>query len=90
MPTYEQYYAYLVNLCFEKKKIPEYVYKYRPFNQYSLRNLAGNSLWFSYVDEFNDPFESKLTAPIEIWLEQERAEGRQTRREDLEPIAKNY
>ena len=86
----EQYDDYLVKLFFEKQTVPTCIYKYRPFTQYSIKNLVSNSLWFSYVDEFNDPFESKLTAPIDMWLKEESAEGKQTKKEDLEPLAKHY
>ncbi|WP_135382282.1 DUF2971 domain-containing protein [Vibrio tasmaniensis] len=35
----------------------EPLYKFREVNKYSLSSIAENTLWFSHVDDFNDPFE---------------------------------
>ena len=35
----------------------ELLYKYREWNKYTKESLENNYLWFSHVDEFNDPFE---------------------------------
>jgi len=36
---------------------PKYLYRYRPFNQFSISELANQNVWFSSVNDFNDPFE---------------------------------
>ena len=33
------------------------LYKYRPFNQYSLQSLIDKAVWFSKPSDFNDPFD---------------------------------
>ncbi|OEF80044.1 hypothetical protein OA5_12600 [Vibrio cyclitrophicus 1F111] len=35
----------------------EPLYKFREVNEYSLSSITENTLWFSHVDDFNDPFE---------------------------------
>ena len=38
---------------------PKRLYKYSPINQYSLKNLKNNQLFFSHPWRFNDPFDTK-------------------------------
>ncbi|WP_114736420.1 DUF2971 domain-containing protein [Vibrio cholerae] len=35
----------------------EPLYKFRGVNEYTLNSIDENTLWFSHVDDFNDPFE---------------------------------
>ncbi|MCL9777613.1 DUF2971 domain-containing protein [Vibrio methylphosphonaticus] len=44
----------------------ELLYKFREVNDYSLNSINENTLWFSHVDDFNDPFELfyKITSGI--------------------------
>jgi hypothetical protein len=39
---------------------PEYLYKYLPYNQYSLQLLINNELWLGSPDMLNDPFEGEF------------------------------
>ena len=45
-------------LLWKEKFIPPKLYKYKPVNKYSLKNLAENTIWLNTPDEFNDPFDS--------------------------------
>ena len=36
------------------------LYKYRPFNQYSLQSLINGVEWFSQPELFNDPFDCAI------------------------------
>ncbi|MGF1845359.1 DUF2971 domain-containing protein [Vibrio clamense] len=42
------------------------LYKFREVNDYSINSIVENTIWFSHVDDFNDPFELyyKVTAGI--------------------------
>ncbi|WP_157797123.1 DUF2971 domain-containing protein [Clostridium sp. CT7] len=44
----------------EHRIIPNKLYKYQPVNNYTLANLKNNQIWFSNVDDFNDPFELRF------------------------------
>lgn len=37
--------------------LPKHLYKYRPFNKYSLSNLESDTVWLNIPAEYNDPFE---------------------------------
>lgn len=39
---------------------PKYLYRYRPFNDFSKDILTKNQLWFSFPEDFNDPFDCKV------------------------------
>lgn len=45
--------------------IPNYIYKFYAFNEYSLDVFSTNTVWFSTQDSLNDPFEaiSKIIEP---------------------------
>lgn len=45
-------------LLWKEQFIPPKLYKYRPVNEYSLKNLAENTVWLNTSDEFNAPFDS--------------------------------
>lgn len=70
--------------------IPKQIYKYRSFNEHNIKNLSNNQLWFSYVDEFNDPFESVLRAPVERWKEELIRQGESFTDEEIDSIATEY
>ncbi|HFT5240458.1 TPA: DUF2971 domain-containing protein [Yersinia enterocolitica] len=38
-------------------KLPEYIYKYQPLNINTLTALHSSNLWFSKIENLNDPFE---------------------------------
>ena len=40
-------------------KIPDILYNYKPWNDYTKQILTNHQLWFSYPDEFNDPYDCK-------------------------------
>ena len=44
-------------LQLKKNNIPRQLYKYREYNEFSIANLESNSVWLSYPEEFNDPFD---------------------------------
>lgn len=44
-------------------KYSEFIYKYRSIDEPSLDALRNNYLWFSNLDDFNDPFEGRLKYP---------------------------
>jgi len=48
-------------LLWKEKFIPSKLYKYRSVNEYSLKNLAENTVWLNTPDEFNDPFDSAFS-----------------------------
>ena len=48
-------------LQWKEKFIPKKLYRHRPVNEYSLKNLRENTAWLSSPDEFNDPFDSILS-----------------------------
>lgn len=37
---------------------PKSLFKYQPINQYSLRNLKNNHLYFNHPEDFNDPYDT--------------------------------
>lgn len=48
--------------------LPAAVYKYRSFNQYSLKNLEESTVWLSSPLKFNDPFDCAVTADVESYV----------------------
>jgi hypothetical protein len=40
---------------------PEFLYKYRALNAYSLASLTNNTLWLAKPKSFNDPFDCAIT-----------------------------
>ena len=44
----------------EAIEFPQYLYRYRPINEYSLDNLRTNTLFFSSADKFDDPFDAYI------------------------------
>lgn len=43
---------------------PEYIYKYEPFSEQSLKNLKARSIYFGSPLNFNDPYDCALTVKI--------------------------
>lgn len=43
-----------------EKKLPSMLYKYRSFDGYTESIFTNNQLWFSSVEEFNDPFDGRI------------------------------
>lgn len=48
----------------QKKIVPrlevttqQYIYKYMPVNEFAIRSLINNDLYFNHLDNFNDPFD---------------------------------
>lgn len=39
----------------------QYLYKYTPINDYLISNLKENQIYFSNVNDFNDPLDSHFT-----------------------------
>jgi len=52
----------------EKKKLPRFLYKYRPLNEFTDSIIINSSFWFARTDSFNDPFDCNLTEEINIKL----------------------
>ena len=47
----------------DNSDVPAMLYKYRPFNERTLKSLADNTLWFPSPDTFNDPFDGFVAVP---------------------------
>jgi len=45
--------------------IPEKIYKYYPFSEYSLKSLKSQTLYFASPLKFNDPYDCAITAKFE-------------------------
>ncbi len=41
----------------EYGKVPQFIYKFSPINEYLFKNILNNQLWFSNPLSFNDPFD---------------------------------
>lgn len=39
------------------KNLPKKLYKYRTVNDFSMRNLAEDSVWLNQPSQYNDPYE---------------------------------
>jgi len=46
------------------ENIPTKLYKYYSFNEYSKKNLLDGTVWLSFPDKFNDPYDCALTYSI--------------------------
>jgi hypothetical protein len=45
----------------KNRNMPNFLYKYRPFNGHSLELLENDRMWLSNPEEFNDPFDCAAT-----------------------------
>jgi hypothetical protein len=52
----------------EKRKLPRFLYKYRPLNDFTNSIISNSSFWFARADSFNDPFDCNLTEERKIKL----------------------
>ncbi|PFP09388.1 hypothetical protein COJ90_21020 [Priestia megaterium] len=48
-------------LALKDQHIPKSLYKYRAFDEYSVRNFREQTLWFNLAKKMNDPYDSALT-----------------------------
>ena len=48
--------------------IPSTLYRYRPISVHTLNELANNTIWFSSIENFNDPFEFRFKLGFMEWL----------------------
>lgn len=48
------------NTLIVQRQYPRFVYKFLPINAYSLSALIRHSLWFSSLDDYNDPYEGEF------------------------------
>lgn len=46
-------------------KYPDYIYRFRPINSYSLDSLRTNRLYFSSADNYDDPFDSYVNVDLD-------------------------
>jgi len=46
------------------ENIPTKLYKYYSFNEYSKKNLLDSTVWLSFPEKFNDPYDCALTYSI--------------------------
>jgi hypothetical protein len=46
-----------INIEIEFEKDPKFLYRYKACNKYSFSELATNKVWFSSLNNYNDPFE---------------------------------
>jgi hypothetical protein len=51
-----------------KGKLPRFLYKYRPLNNFTNSIISNSSFWFARADSFNDPFDCNLTEERNIKL----------------------
>ena len=61
----DTYLSSLVEIAIDEGKIPRYLYKYRKIDE-TLMILNSGTVYFSTLDQFNDPFEGKLLLIIII------------------------
>jgi len=47
----------------DNSDVPAILYKYRPFNERTLKSLADGTLWFPSPGTFNDPFDGFVAVP---------------------------
>ena len=54
--------------CFlvESKIVPRYLYKFMKADDNLIDNLKNNQLWFSSPKDFNDPFDCKINATLDM------------------------
>lgn len=86
----------LLEYAVKEGQIPRYLYRYRPFNDDTINELKQGYLWFSNVEDYNDPFEGILKFDIEStedellnFIVKADHENRLTHSEALE-IVKHY
>lgn len=48
-------------IALKQKHIPKRLFKYREFKESSLRGLREDTLWCTFADQFNDPYDCALT-----------------------------
>ena len=41
--------------------VPHRLYKYCPLDEYSLKNIKDNTIWLSYPEKVNDPYDTSIT-----------------------------
>lgn len=51
-------------LLIKYENIPSKLYKYYSFSEYSKKNLLDSTIWLSFPEKFNDPYDSALTYTI--------------------------
>ena len=60
MTTRENLWKQYYNSLIAQRNYPRYVYKYLPVNENTLGSLLKHSLWFSSLDDYNDPYEGEI------------------------------
>jgi hypothetical protein len=74
---------------------PDYLYKYRALDKYSLASLTNNTIWLAKPESFNDPFDCAITLDRRRYKESilhalvvamERAKPAGLRREHLQDV----
>jgi hypothetical protein len=53
-----------------KMEVPEYLYKYRPINKYTVQSIARNQVYYALAGELNDPLDC-LIVPMIVDTEQD-------------------
>lgn len=53
--------SYIANKARLNSLLPNFVYKYRTLNKYSVENVCNRSLWFDSLLNMNDPYEGRHT-----------------------------
>ena len=51
-------------LCIKYENMPLKLYKYYSFSEYSKKNLLDGTIWLSFPESFNDPYDCALTYSI--------------------------
>jgi hypothetical protein len=46
------------------ENVPKKLYKYYSFNEYSKKNLLDSTVWLSFPEKFNDPYDCALTYSV--------------------------
>lgn len=52
-----------INYAVDQGSLPKYLYRYRTINENFMDSLQNDYLWFSKLDDFNDPFDGRLVMP---------------------------
>lgn len=63
----------------KKNNLPNVLYKYQDINDYSLKNLYNDTLYFRNASDFNDPYDSALTMSDIKFLEEDKVKEFATR-----------
>lgn len=71
--------------------IQKSIFKYREFNEYSIKNLEEDSIWLADVNTFNDPYDCACTFDSESWAikESKRIMKEQLKNNNDEFVSKN-